>query len=302
MKKLLLFSMMVFAISSCSEKEQSLDPVVDSAKLTAKDVTIENGVLRFASKEHLKNVTSEISNIKEMENWYSNPEFTSLLKRQKNISREEYDKIGETGEFRELSDVLTFRGEGDDKILGKIVESSGFSAVLNSKSYVIVADSAYHIGATKVTSIHIGEDFNKLSSFLKNRNIPGAHTVEIGRVSLNNARIQSDFRNTKGNRRIYASNEIISFGALGYVRDVYIEYLKKNWIGWSRTQAPYLSFTLTGSSAPFGGQQYTYQDGGSNIEVIGVSGQVSGFGAGEVYNFKAHMYCITEYETFDRDF
>lgn len=142
-------------------------------------MTLQNGVLKFASKEHLHSVVGELAEKENLENWYSSHEFVSLLKRQKSISNHEYDKIGETGEFGELSDVLTFRGEGDEKRLTTIVKLNSLAALLNSKSYVILGDSAYHIGAKEVTSFYIGNDSNKLSTFLGNKNISGSRTYEI---------------------------------------------------------------------------------------------------------------------------
>lgn len=301
MKKLSLFLLSMLLFASCNEKS-SVTPKTMEVK-TTEDVKLVDGVLSFSSQKHLKDVIQEISVGKKMESWYSSSEFVSLLKRQQSISREECDKIGETGEFGKLSDVLTFRGDGSDKILGKIVEHSGLSAVLNSKSYVIVSDTAYHVSATHVTSIHIGENLNNLSSFLKNPNMPGARAVKIERISLNNARIDSDFQHTYGNRRIYASNEIIGFGGLGDYRKCYVEYLKKNWIGWSRTEAPYLSITVTAWSAPYGGTQYPpYKVEGSNVEYVEVLTQESSFGELVYHNFVARMYCITPHETYDRTF
>lgn len=302
MKQICLFILTVFAISSCSEKEQqSPEPVVDSSKLTAKDVTLVNGVLRFGSQKHFQNVINEISTKKEMESWYSNPAFVSLLKRQKTISNAEYDKIGETGEFGDLSDVLTFRGEGDDKILGEIVQPAVLSAVLNSKSYVIVGDSAYHIGINQVTSIHLDENLNNLSGFLDNTKMPGAQMVDIKRVSLNNARVQGSFRRTVDKRRLYASNEIISFGGMGSYREIYIEYLKKNWIGWSRTEAPYLSFTLT-ATAPGGAPLY-HKVEAWNVEIIGHNLSETTWGTPNYYNFNARMLCtVFDNETVEENF
>lgn len=301
MKRLSLFLLSTLFFASCNEKE-TVKPQTQEVK-TTKDVKLVEGVLSFSSQDHLKNVIREISVSKEMESWYSNPDFVSLFKRQKSISLKEYDKIGETGDFGKLSDVLTFRGEGEDKILGKIVEHSGLSAVLNSKSYVIVSDTVYHISANHVTSIHIGENLRNLSSFLKNPNMPGARTVKIEKISLNNARTTSDFRHTVGDRRIYASNEIIGYGGLGDYRKCYVEYLKKNWIGWSRTAAPYLSITVTAWSAPYGGTQYPpYKVEGWNTEYVEVLTQESSFGELVYHRFVAHMYCITPHETYDRDF
>ncbi|MPR35334.1 hypothetical protein [Salmonirosea aquatica] len=289
MKKLFLFITCVFLIASCKEKDL-MNPQTLEIK-TIKDVKLVDGVLSFSSRQHLKDVIQEISASKEMENWYSNPEFTSLLKRQRSITQSEYDKIGKTGELGELGDVLTFKGEGDNKILGKIIKIPELSAVLNSKSYVIVSDSAYHIGTNEVTSIHIGEDLDKLSSFLKDPYIQGAHRVEIGRITLKNARIQSDFRQTRGDRRIYGSNEIISFGGVGSYRQLYVEYLKKNWIGWSPTEAPRLSFTITATTQPYGGQYLYHKVEAWNVEGIGFTLQESTWGTLIYYNFNANMDC-----------
>lgn len=268
MKKLLLFGLMACAILSCKEKVGILVPMEDTSKLTAKDVTMENGVLRFASKEHLKNVAKEIGNFKDMENWYSNPEFTSLFKRQKAITGSEYDRIGETGNLGELSDVLVVRGTGDDKILEKIVEDPRFAAVLNSKGYVIVADSAYHIGAEEVASMHLNKDNSNLLRFLDNTRIPGVTFTKIFNEALKNARTQ--FQRTDGNRRIIAEFKTHNAGVY-YSLMVKLRYLKKNWIGtWSGTAAQSLSFTASGTywEGLTSGIPFSTSQSGSNVEEI----------------------------------
>ena len=301
MKRLSLFLLSSLFLASCNEKD-TVTPQTVEVK-TSTDVKLLNGVLSFSSQQHLKDVVKEISIKKQKESWYSNPGFVSLLKRQKSISTQEYDEIGQTGEFGKLSDVLTFKGDGDDKILGKIVENSDLSAVLNSKSYVIVSDTIYHIASNQVTSIHVGENLSNLSNFLKDPNMPGVRTVKIERIPSNNARIQGDFQHTVGNRRIHASNEIVGYGPVGAYREVYVEYLKKNWIGWSRTIAPRLSITVSAWSEPYGGYQYTpVTVDQTDVEFVGIATQETSFGELIYHRFVAHMYCVTPHETYDRDF
>lgn len=302
MKKLCLFMLVAFVIPSCSEKEQSLEPIVNSAKLTSKDVSIENGVLRFASPEHFRNVAKELSNMKGMENWYSNPEFVSLLKTQKSISKQEHEKIADTGKFGELSDVLTFKEVDGDKLLTEIVEIPELSAVLNSKSYVIVGDSAYHFSLDHFTSIYIGKDLDKLSSFVKNPNLPEVRTNKIKKVSLDNARIQlGTFRNTEGNRRIEAEHSEVQYGpGLATYRKIRIDYYKKNWIGWSHTEAAYLSFTVTATSSMWGGYLPPQKWEGSNVERIGADIQDFHLGPPPVYNINVRMKC-TVFREYDQD-
>lgn len=296
MKKLLLFGLMVCAILSCKEKEEVLVPDKATSKLTAKDVTIENGVLRFESPEHLKNVINEIADEKRMEDWHPDPGFVSLLKRQKSISQEQYDQIGETGEFGELSDLLVFRGTGENKILEKIVDDPRLAAVLNSNGYITVSDTAYHIGHDIASAIKIGGDKNILKEFLQNYNLQGAKFTKVVNEQISNARVQ-DYQNTDGNRRIIGEfkRHLAPFYSSLVIK---VTYKKKNWIGWSDTPADHLSFTASGTyeTNHFGViNRYPYSGSrsGNNVEEVNMFvGEVDGGASMSWYGTNyATMYC-----------
>ena len=265
---------------SCNKQESVAPDLATSEspkmELSIKDVEIQDGVLKFASKDHVKKVTREIGIMSNMENWYANFEFSSLLKRQNAITQSEYDQIGKTGEFGKLSDILTFRGKGDDIILDKIVDDPRFAAVLNSKGYVIIVDSAYHIGSTQVASIKIDENKSNLLNFLNNINIEDVKFNKIINESLTTARLQ-DYQRTDGKRRIIAEFKKHNAGVYNSLV-VRLRYLKKNWIGWSGTEAASLSFSASG----------TYWKGMDND--IPFSGSASGTNVEEVTYFVDEAY------------
>nr|WP_295934321.1 hypothetical protein [uncultured Dyadobacter sp.] len=75
-----------------------------------------------------------------------------------------FEIIAETGEFGELSDLAIFRGSDENKILEKIVDDPRLAAILNARGYIIVSDTAYHIGAETASAIKIGQDYGILNS------------------------------------------------------------------------------------------------------------------------------------------
>ena len=69
-------------IFSCSNDEMAVKQPdkVETAEIS--DVRVVNGVLKFASKEHLMKVTKELGKGSDMENWFQGGDFHSLLRRQ----------------------------------------------------------------------------------------------------------------------------------------------------------------------------------------------------------------------------
>lgn len=269
---------------SCN-KQETIDPDLTSKQslktnLTIKEVEIQEGVLKFASKEHLKNVTQELGTIIIMVNWF--PNFTSLLNKQESISAADYDKIGETGDFGKLADILVFRGNGDDKILEKIVEDPRLAAVLNSKGYVIVGDSAYQIGVSEVASIKLNDNKSTLVNFLNSTKMDGVNYNQIINESFKNARVQ-DYQRTDGNRRIIAEFKKHNAGVY-YSLVVKLRYLKKNWVGWSGTEAESLSFSSSGT-------YWRGMDSG-----LAFSGSASGSNVAEVTYFVDEAFLFMGWE------
>ncbi|MEO6287996.1 MAG: hypothetical protein ABIO93_31665, partial [Dyadobacter sp.] len=180
MKKLLLLVAGGLFFLSCDDNQSKVAPSISAeSKASIKDVELADGVLKFSSRAHLNNVVKEITDFKEMYKWYSKPGFTSLLERQNSITGAQYDEIAKTGEFGKLSDLLVFRGTGENKILEKIVDDPRLAAVLNSKGYIIVSDTAYHIGVDVASAIKINGDKSILKEFLQNQNLQGAKFTKV---------------------------------------------------------------------------------------------------------------------------
>ncbi|WP_031529214.1 hypothetical protein [Dyadobacter crusticola] len=297
MKKLLLLLCGGVFFLSCDNKEGRINPSTDAERSASViDVELVDGVLKFSSQAHLKNVIKEIADQKDMTNWYPKSGFTSLLKKQSVITTAQYDKIAETGDFGELSDLLVFRGSGENKILEKIVDDPRLAAVLNDKGYIIVSDIAYHLGVDKASAIKVGRDYGILKEFLANRNMPGVKHTKIINEQIENARVQ-DYQNTDGNRRIIGEfkRHVAPFYSSLVVK---VSYKKKNVIGWSGTAADHLSLTTSGtyeknesgfiSRFPFSGSRSE-----NNVEEISVFvSEVYGTaGLSWLVGTKANMYC-----------
>jgi hypothetical protein len=309
MKKLLLLLVGGVFFLSCGDKEGKISPSPDAERAgSINDVELVDGVLKFSSKTHLNSVVREIANQKDMANWYTGSGFTSLLKRQNAITTAQYDKIAETGEFGELSDLAIFRGSGENKILEKIVDDPRLAAILNAKGYIIVSDTAYHIGAETASAIKIGQDYGILKEFLTNYNMAGVKYSKVINEQLGNARVQ-DYQNTDGNRRIIGEfkRHLAPFYSSLVVK---VSYKKKNVIGWSGTAADHLSFTTSGtyekneagfiSRSPFSGSR-----SGNNVEeismfVVEVYGPA---GLSWLSDCRANMYCqVTPSKLYNVDF
>jgi hypothetical protein len=246
MKKLLLLSVCSLLIFSCTEKNPVMSPAdVQENQKTSKDVEIIEGVLKFSSKDHLSNVIKEIGKRKDMTNWYENERFTPLLKRQLDITEQQYDEISNTGEFGGLKDILTFTGSGNETRLEKIVQDPRFAAVLNSGSYVIVADMAYHIGAKQVSQLRVANDAKLVSEFLKNSNMKGVSYVDVVNEELKSARVQNETFEF-GKRRFHCEFKR-HFAVVYQSLVVRVRYEKKNVIGWSPTDCNSMSLTASGT-------------------------------------------------------
>lgn len=114
----------------------------------------------------------------------------------------------------------------------------------------------------------------------------------IKRMPSSNAKVLGEYQHTVDKRRIYAENNVISFGGIGGVREVFVEYLKKNWIGWSRTEADYLSLIFTATTLPYGGTSLYRKIEGWNVEIIGANMTSDQWGVPAFYNFQARMECL----------
>lgn len=247
-------------VVSWQEKETAIPYPVSNAK-TINDIELVEGVLKFDSRNHLNSVIKDISKQTDLTNWYQKNGFTSLLKRQAAITKEQYDEIANTGEFGILKDVLTFTGSGNEMRLEKIVEDTRFAAVLNARSYVIVGDTAYHIGAQQVSQLRVADDDKLVSAFLKNPDMKGVSYVGIVNKSMKSERIQNETYEF-GKRRFHCEFKR-HFAAVYQSLVVRVRYEKKNLIGWSPTDCNSMSFSASG----------TYTQGSA---VIPFSGSASG--------------------------
>ncbi|UBM60102.1 hypothetical protein LAG90_05535 [Marinilongibacter aquaticus] len=273
MKNILFFVVFGCIILSCSPNNVVADQELASDNQSLVDVKITNGVLEFSSKQHLLNVIKEIEKSNNMENWYNNSEFRSLLQRQNKLREADLDHIANTGELGSQADVLFFREDNGELILEKIVEDPRFAAVLNENSFVIVDNVVYHIGEEGVAYISLAENKKILPTFLKNPSMEGATFEKTKAEYFKNVRMASVTDATVGdpynsNRRIVA--EFVRHYSVVYISLVVkMRCQKKNWIGWSNTNCYSMNFSASGvfSEAgvnfPFSGTR-----SGTNVEEI----------------------------------
>jgi hypothetical protein len=300
MKKLFIFCLGIFAIVSCKEKETMIPETLKAN--TINNVELVEGVLKFSSQDHLNKVVKGITDVKDMSAWYSKPGFISLFNRQESITQAQIDKIGSTGEIGTLSDILVFNGEGENKSLDKIVEDPRFAAILNSKGYVIVADTAYHIGAKRASQINISNDKSTLAQFLQNSDMKGVSYTNVVNEQIGNARIM-DTTVPYGDKRRMIGEFKKHFAAVYQSLVVRVKYQKKNTFGWSECTTTYISFTASGtfsqgslSGIPFSGSRsannvdeqsmfVTESAGGVNSNWDTTFGTASCSDAGHLFNF-----------------
>lgn len=72
----------------------------------------------------------------------------------------------------------------------------------------------------------------------------------------------------------------------------YVEYLKKNWIGWSLTQANYLSLIGTATTDEYGGGYLHRKVEGWNITGIAMGGMAMHWNIPTFYNYSASIECL----------
>lgn len=257
MKNFFIVLVLSCIIFSCSDNEMAIKQPDDLSTAGIPDVKMINGILKFASKDHLMNVTKQLGKSSDMENWFHGTGFRSLLKRQNEIKESELDNIANTGELGANKDVLFFRkDEGDELELRKIVEDARFAAVLNDKSFVIVGEEIYHVEQEGVSYIRISEKGAVLNEFLMNPHMQGAQFAKVETKYVQNARmvgIQGEVIQSDGSNRRYKAG-FYSYNAPFYQALVIkMVYQKKNWIGWSGTVSTYMRFNATGTFGFAGG-------------------------------------------------
>lgn len=215
------------------------------------DIELTNGILKFKSKNHLKNVIDELVAKDNFTQFVQG--FESLYDRQQSITSEEYDQIGESGNFGELSDVLYLREENEDKVITKIVDDARLAAVLNNKNYLIVADTAYYIGLDKVNYINIANNNDLLLEFIKNPHMDGSlsqpHIREFNQNSVTNGKVLDrtwEYTSPGLAKRRFVA-EFVHHNAVVYQSlTVKVRHQKKQTIGWNSDPAPLIKFTATG--------------------------------------------------------
>lgn len=116
--------------------------------------------------------------------------FGSLLARQNSVTEADVDKIAKTRELGEFSDLLVFRGKGDDISLDPIVGDKRYAALFDEKSIVIVGDSAYRIGFTDLSAVEVASHPGRLRQFRENPDMAGTTHTKITRerTTIPNAR------------------------------------------------------------------------------------------------------------------
>lgn len=158
------------------------------ANLSSRDVQFQEGVLKFQSKEHLKNVAQELAASAKFSSFEGKSGFSSLLMRQSSVTNAEIDKIAMTKNTGEFSDIFVLEGSGEDISLEPIVNDKYFASLLNSGGFVIVGDSAYHVGNKVLRSIEVVSQPGVLKRFMENPEMEGVTTAKIVRESIRNAR------------------------------------------------------------------------------------------------------------------
>jgi len=151
---------------------------------------VQEGVLKFQDKRHLRDVARLIKDEDKSSSFEGKSNFRSLLARQNAVTEADVDKISETRELGEFSDLLVLVGKDDDLSLDPIVGDKRYAALFNEQSIVIVGDSAYHIGYLDQSAIEIATQPEKLREFKQNPDMAGTTHTKIvrERISIPNAR------------------------------------------------------------------------------------------------------------------
>lgn len=197
MKKLIYGLSFAALLISCQEKEQNeLTPNNASqlreaaSEFTVDDVEVQEGVLKFQDKLHLRDVARQIKDGEKSSTFEGKSGFKSLLARQNAVTEEDVHTIAVTRQLGEFSDLLVFRGKGDDVSLDPIVGDKRYAALFNEKSIVIVGDSAYRIGFADQSAIEIASHPERLRKFKENPDMAETTHTRIvrERTTMPNAR------------------------------------------------------------------------------------------------------------------
>ncbi len=135
-------------------------------------------------------VASQIQDGEKSSAFEGKSSFKSLLARQNAVTEADVDKIAETRKLGEFSDLLVFRGKGEDVSLDPIVGDKRYAALFNEKSIVIVGDSAYRVGFADLAAVEVASHPERLREFKENPDMAEAtHTKIIReRTTMPNAR------------------------------------------------------------------------------------------------------------------
>lgn len=265
MKNNLLFLFVLLVLASC-KNEVDVAPDVDGLSHHTAAVKVVEGILKFENKQHLKSVVKSIDKTDDPTTW--KPGFASLLKRQLNIPATEIDQIGATGKLGNHSDVFYFRVSEADTVLTKIIDDPMLASVLNENSQVIIGDTVYAFGLDKVYFSHVAN----LQSF-KEKPTAGSDYMESKREytttvfsDKNLARIADNTIEYEKNNRRFVAEFVRHNSGVYQSLVVKVRSQKKNWIGWSGTSAPMLSFNASGTyyvldyfyQYPFSGSRVGY--------------------------------------------
>lgn len=197
------YCLFVLTLFGACQNNEKLSPVPHmerqlrkaASELSIDDVLIQEGVLKFQDKAHLKNVAQNIDDAERFSVFEGKFGFNSLLARQKSVTEADIEIIAKTKNIGELSDLLVFRGEDDNVSLEPIVGDKRFAALLDENSIVILGDTAYRVGFTDLSAIEISTNPKRLEEFKKNPNMAGATHTKIIRERINMPNARTDRTN-----------------------------------------------------------------------------------------------------------
>lgn len=155
-----LFVTSIFSIAFYSCKEEAV-PKQEMEQRQIKEVTVENGRLKFADEAHFKDVFNSLMKNQNpifLSNWESKfQNYTSMKKAYLNLTDDDKLKIAETKSNKGFEGFLTIIQNGEEIEAIKNTEHPIYSIMFNKEGLVLIGNNAYKFEYNRILKL---KDYN----------------------------------------------------------------------------------------------------------------------------------------------
>lgn len=251
-KKCLLAFMVILFFSCKNEMIEEISP--KPAELNATLVTVENGMLKFESKESFQNFMSVlVVDHKVVQNLNQVAGFESMKSLVKRLGTKELDSLANSKSLGDYEDIFWVKASEAGKQIIPIVEDEFLASVINGKGLVRIGNEIVKIGRDQVYFVPSNVSKNELAIFESNpESLANTKSFEIKKIAFDTTgdslRVNSwkPFDSNTGYggsdfdccTRLY--NRIFYVNYIVYTsRGVYTSIQKHHWLwGWNTWGSP----------------------------------------------------------------